>query len=267
MIYQTIGKNIKRLRQQRGMTQSELADHLFVSPQMVSRYENSSAAPDIAMLAKISTVFQVSLDVLCGLDNTSKDKCINYLLKKYSEKTYGSFAALNEKYENFLIESSEVIHDDRVMKIQLSLLENLHDNIENNKQHREINEKIFECASRILDVSRDDELRSFANYRMALYYWETPFDSADYQKNLTLSKDYLRKVLLCTYFPEYLPSIGTDIHSDEYIETQINHIEFFMGRLHNAIKQLRRSNSEPKLNAKYDELFSRLSEMLGNHNT
>ena len=99
MIYQTIGKNIKRLRQQRGMTQSELADHLFVSPQMVSRYENNSAAPDIAMLAKISTVFQVSLDVLCGLDNTSKDKCINYLLEKYSEKTYGSFVALNEKYE------------------------------------------------------------------------------------------------------------------------------------------------------------------------
>lgn len=226
MIYQTIGKNIKQLRQERGMTQSELADHLFVSPQMVSRYENNSAAPDIAMLAKISTVFQVSLDVLCGLDNTSKEQCINCLLKKYAEKTYGSFAALNEKYENFLMESSEVSLDDRVMKIQLSLLENLHDNIENNKQHREINEKIFECASRILDISRDDELRSFANYRMALYYAETPFDSADFQKNLALSKDYLRKVLLCTYFPEYLPSIGTDMRSDEYIDVLNNHIAF-----------------------------------------
>lgn len=267
MIYQTIGKNIKQLRQERGMTQSELADRLFVSAQMVSRYENNSAAPDVAMLAKISSIFQVSLDVLCGLDNTSKDRSINYLIEKYADKTYDSFAILNEKYENFLREASDILYDDRVMKIQLLLLINLHDNIENNKQHREINEKIFECTSRILDVSRDDDLRSFANYRLALYYWETPFDSADYQKNLTLSKDYLRKVLLCTYFPEYLPSIGTDIHSDEYIETQINHIEFFMGRLHNAIKQLRRSNSEPKLNAKYDELFSRLSEMLGNHNT
>ena len=90
---------------------------------------------------------------------------------------------------------------------------------------------------------------------------------ADYQKNLTLSKDYLRKVLLCTYFPEYLPSIGTDMHSDEYIDAQINHIEFFAGRLHNAIKQLRRSNSDPELNVKYDKLFSCLTEMLENHNT
>ena len=267
MIYQTIGKNIKRLRQERGMTQSELADHLFVSSQMVSRYENNSAAPDVAMLAKISTVFQVSLDILCGLDNTSKDKCINYLLEKYSEKAYGSFAALNEKYENFLIEASEVLLDDRVMKIQLSLLEKLHDNIENNKQHCEINEKIFECASRILDISRDDELRSFANYRMALYYWETPFHSADYQKNLLLSRDHLRKVLLCTYFPEYLPSIGTDMGSNEYLDAQINHIKFFAGRLHNSIKQLRRSNSDSELNIKYDKLLSYLTEMLEKHNT
>ena len=267
MIYHTIGKNIKRLRQERGLTQSELADRLFVSPQMVSRYENNSAAPDVAMLAKISTVFQVSLDVLCGLDNTSKDSRINRLLDKYSGNTYESFATLNERYENFLIESGDVLYDDRVMKIQLSLLEKLHDNIENNKQHREINEKIFECASRILDVSRDDELRSFANYRMALYYWETPFDSADYKKNLTLSKDYLRKVLLCTYFPKYLPSIGTDIHSDEYVEAQINHIEFFAGRLQNAIKQLHRANPDSKFIAKYDEMLSCLTEVLNNRNT
>ncbi len=262
MLYQTIGKNIKQLRQERGMTQSDLADRLFVSPQMVSRYENNSAAPDVSMLVKIGTVFHVSLDVLCGLDTTAKDKRINSLLEKYADMTYDSFAALNEKYENFLMESSEVSLDDRVMKIQLSLLENLHDNIENTQQHREINEKIFECASRILDISRDDELRSFANYRMALYYYETPFDSADYQKNLELSKDYIRKVLLCTYFPEYLPTIGTDMRSDAYIDVQINHIEFFVKKLHNAIKQLRRSNAAPELNIKYDELFSFLTEML-----
>ena len=267
MIYQTIGKNIKQLRQERGMTQSELADHLFVSPQMVSRYENNSAAPAVAMLARISSVFQVSLDVLCGLDNTAKDRCINYLMEKYSDMRYDSFAVLNETYENFLIEASEVLLDDRIMKLQLLLLINLHDNIENNKQHREINEKIFECTSRILDISRDDELRSLANYRMALYYYETPFDSAEYHKNLALSKNYLRNVLLCTYFPEYQSTVGTDIRSDEYIDAQINHIKFFAGKLHKAIKQLRRSNSNPELNIKYDELFFCLTEMLNNHNT
>ncbi|MBO5246841.1 MAG: hypothetical protein J6B28_06210, partial [Eubacterium sp.] len=128
-------------------------------------------------------------------------------------------------------------------------------------------EKIFECTSRILDISCDDELRSLANYRMALYYGETPFDSAEYHKNLALSKNYMRNVLLCTYFPEYQPTVGTDIRSDEYIDAQINHIEFFAKKLHNAIKQLRRSNSVPELNIKYEELFSCLTAMSNNHNT
>ena len=48
MIYETIGKNIKLYRKEFKMTQSELADLLFISPQMVSRYENNIAAPDIA---------------------------------------------------------------------------------------------------------------------------------------------------------------------------------------------------------------------------
>ena len=129
MIYATIGNNIKHFRKERGMTQGELADLLFVSPQMISRYENNSAAPDVAILAKICSIFHISMDILCGLDGTSKDKLIMYLSNKYFEKTQDSFSNLNEKYENFIVEASDVINDDRVMKIQLSLLENLHDNV------------------------------------------------------------------------------------------------------------------------------------------
>jgi len=51
MIYETIGKNIKLFRKEFKMTQSELADLLFISPQMVSRYENNIVAPDIATVA------------------------------------------------------------------------------------------------------------------------------------------------------------------------------------------------------------------------
>ena len=262
MIYQTIGNNIRYFRKERGMTQNELADLLFVSPQMVSRYETNAAAPDIAMLAKICSIFHVSMDILCGLDSTSRDKRIKCLTRKYSEKVQGSYGFLRENYENFLINASDVMNDDRVMRIQLSLLESLHDHIENEKHHQEINEEIFECASRILDISRDDELRSYANYRMALYYWETPFDSDDYQNNLKLSKEYLRKILLCTYFPDYTPLIGTDVRSEDYAETQIAHIDFFANQLYHAIQQLRRKDTETKYAIKYEDLFCCLRELL-----
>ena len=42
-----IGNNIKKLRMQRGMTQKNLADLLFVSPQAVSRWENNEVEPSL----------------------------------------------------------------------------------------------------------------------------------------------------------------------------------------------------------------------------
>ncbi len=262
MIYETIGNNIKHFRKERGMTQCELADLLFVSPQMISRYESNSSAPDVAMLAKICSIFHISMDILCGLDSTSRDKLIIYLSQKYSEKTYASFSSLSEKYENFIVEASDVMNDDRVMKIQLWLLENLHDNIDNEKHHQEINEKIFACASRILDISHDDDLRSYANYRMALYYWETPFEYEEYQNNLKLSKEHLQKVLMCTYFPEYTPLIGIDVRNEDYIKSQIDNIDFFANKLYNAIRQLRRKDTEVVSTAKYNNLLCCLGNYL-----
>ena len=262
MIYETIGKNIKLFRKEFKMTQSELADLLFISPQMVSRYENNIAAPDIATVAKICSIFHVSMDILCGFDSTSKDKRINYLSEKYSQKTQSKFSALRREYEDFLMDAIDIMNDDRVMKIQLSLLENLHNNIENENQHREINEKIFECATHVLDISQDEELRSYANYRMAIYFCETPFENENYQKNLNLSKEYLRKVLMCTYFPEYTPLIGIDIRSEAHLKVQKDNIEFFAHKLYNAIQQLLRKDAEDDFSAKYNVLLCCLANLL-----
>ncbi len=49
-----VGKNIKTLRTQKGISQDELAEKLFVSRQTVSNYETGKTQPDIQMLIKIS---------------------------------------------------------------------------------------------------------------------------------------------------------------------------------------------------------------------
>lgn len=51
-----IGKNIKTLRQQKNMTQDELAEALFVTRQTVSNYETGRSRPDVEMLLKIAEV-------------------------------------------------------------------------------------------------------------------------------------------------------------------------------------------------------------------
>ena len=57
----SISKNIKRLRQQAGMTQEQMAEKLFVTRQTVSLWENGKTQPDIQTLEHISECFDVDL--------------------------------------------------------------------------------------------------------------------------------------------------------------------------------------------------------------
>lgn len=61
-----LAENIKYLRESRMITQSELADVLYVTPQSVSRWENGMAYPDIEKLPDIARYFGVTIDELIG---------------------------------------------------------------------------------------------------------------------------------------------------------------------------------------------------------
>jgi len=62
-----IGEKIKQLRTQRGITQETLANHLGISFQAVSKWENGTALPDITLVPALSAYFGVSADELLGL--------------------------------------------------------------------------------------------------------------------------------------------------------------------------------------------------------
>ena len=70
----SIPKNIKRLRQQAGLTQEQLAEKLFVTRQTVSLWENGKTQPDVQTLERIAAVFQVDLmGVLYGGNRARTD--------------------------------------------------------------------------------------------------------------------------------------------------------------------------------------------------
>lgn len=59
-----IGNNIAALRKEKGITQEELANILGVSAQAVSKWENNSSCPDVALLTDIADYFGVTVDAL-----------------------------------------------------------------------------------------------------------------------------------------------------------------------------------------------------------
>ena len=60
----TIGKRIALLRKEKGLTQEELATHMGVSPQAVSKWENDQTCPDISALPKLARLLGVTVDEL-----------------------------------------------------------------------------------------------------------------------------------------------------------------------------------------------------------
>lgn len=59
-----VGREIRKLRSARGMTQDELAAKLFVSRQTVSNYENGKSNPDVDMLVRLAQVFETDVNRL-----------------------------------------------------------------------------------------------------------------------------------------------------------------------------------------------------------
>ena len=80
MNQEKIGKFILDLRKQNKMTQKELADKLNVTAQAVSKWENGRGIPDIEILQKISTEFNVNIDSILKGEKGKKKISMKYLL-------------------------------------------------------------------------------------------------------------------------------------------------------------------------------------------
>lgn len=59
-----LGKHIKKYRQEKQLSQEELANRIYVTRQTVSNWENDKSYPDVNSLLLLSEIFQISLDRL-----------------------------------------------------------------------------------------------------------------------------------------------------------------------------------------------------------
>lgn len=70
-----LGKKIMTMRNEKNLSQKQLAEKLNVTRQTISNWENGKFYPDIDSLVNLSKFFNVSLDVLLSYD----DKVLDYL--------------------------------------------------------------------------------------------------------------------------------------------------------------------------------------------
>lgn len=67
-----LGRRLRELRAQRKQTQEQLAVHLGITTQAVSKWERGEGLPELTMLPAIASFFNVSVDYLLGVDEAAR---------------------------------------------------------------------------------------------------------------------------------------------------------------------------------------------------
>jgi len=69
-----LSENLRKLRKERGNTQDELANHLGISVQAVSKWERGDGFPDITLLPYIASYYNVTVDDILGCNSLRKQE-------------------------------------------------------------------------------------------------------------------------------------------------------------------------------------------------
>lgn len=162
-----IGEKIRRLRRQLDLTQEEVAAHLGISPQSISKWERADGYPDITMLPSLANYFGVSVDELMGMDELAKKQ-------KYTEfnRLWGENNEKNLHHDNVLLmrKALKLFPNNALLLVQLSTsLEKLDGTEE--ERARNLRESIA-LQEQILRYGEDSEVRGSTLYNICFAYWK-----------------------------------------------------------------------------------------------
>ena len=198
----------------------------------------------------IASLFQVSIDYLCGIEN-GFENMTNDIIEQANYKQCDNFNELLELYtllerqiKSFPLNENLLIH-------QLRFLRWMHDCSESDEQQHYANELIFPIAQKILDISQDDEHRSYANYNLSVYFCEQI--PTEVTKNKAV--EYGEKVLFKDMSLSLFCTLGKPFLSDDFAAGCLNGVDVATDSLKRVIGNLARHFRRKDEIEKYETLM------------
>lgn len=141
----SMGRKIKELRRKRGLSQKELANHLGVSFQTISKWENDVAMPDVSLIPVIAYFFDVSTDELFDYERINTERKIEEICAEAAKCRDENPAKAEEILRQGLKQypSNEIILNNLLYTMRAP----------------ERNQEVVEICKSILEVTRLDDVK------------------------------------------------------------------------------------------------------------
>lgn len=159
-----IGENIRRLRRERNLTQEEVAAHLGISFQSISKWERGDGYPDITMLPALAHYFDTSVDELLGMNALAREEHYTRINSEWSD---GNRSGRHAENAALMRNALKEFPNDALLLVQLSTsLEKLEGSEE---ERRENLRKSIAVQEQILR-GEDSEVRNATQFNICFAY-------------------------------------------------------------------------------------------------
>lgn len=170
-----IGEKLKKLRRERDLTQEELAAHIGISFQAISKWERGDGYPDITMLPTLARYFDVSVDELIGMEEITSAQRLEEINRAWEENR---LAGLHRENVVLMRNALKAYPNHALLLVQLSAsLERL-DGTEQEK--KEYLKESITVQEQILRYCDDSYVRGSTLFNISDAY----FRYGDYEKAL-----------------------------------------------------------------------------------
>ncbi len=160
-----IGENIRRLRREKNLTQEEVAAHLGVSFQSISKWERSEGYPDITLLPAIAHYFGVTADELLGMNEMAAQQRYEEVNRTWEENRR---AGRHEENVSLMKDALKSFPNDALLLVQLSA--SLHRMGDTAVEKESCIREAIAVEEQILKYGADSEVRGATMYNICFSY-------------------------------------------------------------------------------------------------